>query len=214
MPLTSIRVIASRAQACRRPARGAGVGMIEVLVALIVLSVGMLAVIGMQITGKQAYADSVLRTSAAHLSSDLIERMRVNSNGLSAYLSSSVLGGTSLSAPSNACDSSTSPCTQAQLAARDLYAWERALDGAEESRQVSGNTRETGGLVNARACVTGPSSGGSGLYELIIVWRGKQEQSTANLGTSVCGGGLDSTGLYGSANRYRRILRVSFFIGV
>ena len=76
MPLTSIRVIASRRQACSLPHRAAGVGMIEVLVALIVLSVGMLAVIGMQITGKQAYADSVLRTSAAHLSSDLIERMR------------------------------------------------------------------------------------------------------------------------------------------
>ena len=42
-----------------------GVGLIEVLVALLVLSVGVLAIIGMQISGKQANYDAVQRTPSA-----------------------------------------------------------------------------------------------------------------------------------------------------
>ncbi len=207
---------ASRADASTRARHGQhGVGLIEVLVALLVLSVGVLAIIGMQISGKQANYDAVQRTTASHLAQDLIERMRANPTGLSSYLTGNRLGGGSLSAPARACDSSGTSCTPAQMAAVDLYQWEQQMDGAAETRDVGGVTRNSGGLVSPRACLDGPAGGGPGVYTLTVVWRGAGElEPTALAG---CNNALNGTNLYGTdtaptSDRYRRAAVVTFFI--
>lgn len=199
--------------------RSRGVGLIEVMIAIVVVSVGLLAVIGMQVTGKQANYDAVQRTTATHLAYDLIERMRANPTGLATYTAGGVLGGGSQSVPGQSCNSSGTACNTAQMATMDLYQWERAMDGISEVRDVNGDgdttdaVDQTGGLVNPRACVVGPA-GGSGVYELVVVWRGTQEQSAVTLGNAVCGGGLDATGIYGPSDEYRRQMRITFFVAV
>lgn len=195
-----------------------GVGMIEVMVTFVIISVGILAVIGMQVTAKQANYDAVQRTTASHLATDIIERMRANPTELSAYLTGGRIGGGSLSAPSSSC-ASGSACSASQMAAEDLYQWERLLDGQSETRTIGGSTVQTGGIVSPRACITGPVGGGTGLYEVTLVWRGTQEQATGNMGAAVCNGALDGTGLYGDAatptsDGFRRVVRVNFFIVV
>jgi len=194
-----------------------GVGLIEVLVALLVLSVGVLAIIGMQISGKQANYDAVQRTTAAHLAMDLVERMRANPSELDAYVTDEVLGGGSLGEPNPSCDSSADSCTAAQMAEADLYQWEQQMDGAAETREVDDETRNSGGLVNPRACLTGPPGGGTGLYTLTIVWRGAGEMEPTDI--EGCDDGLNGTDLYGTDaaptnDLYRRAATVTFFVTI
>lgn len=206
----------SRAERAVPVSASRGVGLIEVLIALVVLAVGALAIISMQITGKQANYDAVQRTTAAHLASDLAERVRANPSGSGGYLTGQILGAASVGAPDPACVEGAS-CTPTELAQADLYDWERQLDGQAETRTVGGTTTQTGGLVAPRACLRGPVGGGSGMYQLAIVWRGTQPVKATALGTDFCAGGLDGTDLYGSAaapdnNEYRRVVLVTFYV--
>ena len=56
----------------------AGFTMIEVLVALVVLSVGLLGVAGLQIVGLKGNLSAAFRTQASYLADDIVDRMRAN----------------------------------------------------------------------------------------------------------------------------------------
>ena len=58
-----------------------GIGLIEVLVALVVVSLGVLGIAGMQMTGMQHGSGSLNRTVALTFAEDMAERMRVNAVG-------------------------------------------------------------------------------------------------------------------------------------
>jgi type IV pilus assembly protein PilV len=55
-----------------------GITLLEVLVALVILSVGMLGLAGLQAAGLSANGDAEQRTQAALVTNDMIERMRAN----------------------------------------------------------------------------------------------------------------------------------------
>lgn len=152
-----------------------GVSLIEVLVSLVILSIGVLAVVALQMVAKRNNADAGQRTIAAQLAYDIIERMRANCAPatLNAYRTGSggtpnPLGRMSLGA-NPATDCRAVDCTPAQLAAYDLWQWEQALDGAAE--QIAG--ANVGGMVHPSACIDGPAGGGDGIYTVTIVWRGR-----------------------------------------
>jgi type IV pilus assembly protein PilV len=56
----------------------AGFTLIEVLVALVVLSIGLLGVAGLQIVGLRGNLSAASRTQASYLAEDIIDRMRAN----------------------------------------------------------------------------------------------------------------------------------------
>jgi len=66
----------------RRRAAGAGrqggVSLVEVLVATVVLSLGLLGLAGLQASGLRVGQSSIYRSQAAQLAYDIVERMRVN----------------------------------------------------------------------------------------------------------------------------------------
>ena len=62
-----------------------GVGMIEILVALIVLAIGVLGFVALQYRAMQASAESTSRVQAITIARDLAERIRVNRNAFSIY---------------------------------------------------------------------------------------------------------------------------------
>jgi type IV pilus assembly protein PilV len=192
-----------------------GVGLIEVLVALLVLSVGLLGIVGMQITAKKANYEAVQRTSASHLAQDLIARIRANPTG--DYVDGSVLGDTALDPvndePDPNCYAGNS-CTSGETVAMDLFQWTLAMQGQAETR----DSTATGGLVSPRACLVGPD-GVSGYYKLAIVWRGTDELEPLELGNQFCAGGLDGTDLYGSEgdpgdDSRRRVLLLEFYVTI
>ncbi|MEZ5491487.1 MAG: type IV pilus modification protein PilV [Gammaproteobacteria bacterium] len=185
--------------------RQLGIGMVEVLVTLVIISVGFLNMAALQTTAKRSNFDAVQRTTAVMLAHDIVERMRANPGVLETYLTNGVGGGT-LGAPARDCGAGVQ-CTPLQLAVFDLYEWEQAIDGVSESRIISGTLTQTGGLANPTACVTGPAGGGPGIYTITIVWRGLAELS--NTSASPCGA---LSGSFGAALEFRRILAFNSYI--
>lgn len=184
----------------------AGVGLIEVLVTLVVFSLGMLSLAALQGVAKKANFDALQRTNASLMAYDLLERMRSNNQALSSYVNAGDLGdGTLGMQPALPCNNINAPCTTQQIAAFDLWEWERLLDGNMETR---GNAA-TGGLVAATACINGPILGGSGGYSVVIAWRGVT--ATTSPPADPCGVGL---GRYGDNDELRRTIVVPTFIGV
>ncbi len=198
--------------------RGRGMSLIEVLVSLVILSLGVLAVAALQLVSKRNNADAGQRTIAAQLAYDVIERMRANSTQatLAAYLTGdSPVGRNSRgnTEPTPNCSISTSPCTAAQIAPHDLWEWEQALDGASETV----GTGKTGGLVFPTGCIerTTDDGGGDGIYTITITWRGSVTIPDANAGTAECGRAgqpSNSTELYGAQDEYRRSVRLPVYI--
>ena len=185
--------------------------LIEVLVSLVILSLGVLAVVALQLVAKRNNADAGQRTIAAQLAYDVLERMRANSTALALLnyqTGSAPLGGGSRSTPNPNC--ATTTCTEIELVRYDLWAWEQAVDGAAET--APGSTQGTGGLLYPRGCITGPSSGGDGVYTVTIVWRGNIE--IPDVTNVPCGDGLTVGGvpLYGTDDRFRRTLTLQVYI--
>lgn len=101
-----------------------GFTLLEVLIALVVLSIGLLGLAGLQSTGLRFNQSAGMRTQATQLAYDMSDRMRANMVAVNAgsYLSSSQ---TSLSKVAN-CHTTTG-CTPAQMAGDDLANWNLAV---------------------------------------------------------------------------------------
>ena len=183
--------------------RQGGFSLIELLIALIVFSVGLLAVAGLQTVSKQSNFEALQRTSGSQIAHGLLEDMRVNGDAMNVYLAAAEIGGGSRGGePAPNCKG-TSVCNAAQKAAHDLWFWEQVLDGNFE---MNGNTG-SGGLVLPTLCINGPAGGAAGVYIVTIVWRGSASMSNAN--ASVCG---TAGGNYGDNNEFRRIMQIPTYI--
>lgn len=202
--------------------------LIEVLVSLVILSLGVLAVVALQLVAKRNNADAAQRTIAAQLAYDMLERMRANCAParLNEYrtVAASPLGRGSLGTPTQNCASAT--CTTSQLVTYDRWQWEQTLDGTAE-RVGSANT---GGLVFPTACIDGPNGGGDGIYTVTIVWRGTvgipDANNTVSSATTPTGCGRDvqvggvyiygedenGDGVAEDNDRFRRSVSVPSFI--
>ncbi len=62
-----------------------GVGLMEVLVALVILAIGVLGFSALQLKGMEAAQEANEQAIAVNFASDLAERMRVNRSALSQY---------------------------------------------------------------------------------------------------------------------------------
>ncbi len=180
-----------------------GFSLIELLVALIVFSIGLLGVAGLQTVSKRANYESMQRTNAAQLANSVLEEMRTNGGGMDIYLAAGDIGGGSRGAqPAPNC-SAGAECNAAQKAAFDLWSWEQMLDGNLET--IAGTA--AGGLVLPTLCITGPVAGGAGTYQASIVWRGSA--TITNVVANTCG---LASGNYGAQNELRRILQIPTFL--
>lgn len=119
-----------------RPDRQQGFSLVEILVALLVLSIGLLGLAALQTTSLQFNTGSYHRTQATFLAYDIIDRMRANidavANSDGAGYDQPISTDVTMSTD---CDSAD--CTSAQLAIYDVRKWyERAavtLPGASAS---------------------------------------------------------------------------------
>jgi type IV pilus assembly protein PilV len=180
-----------------------GFSLLELLIALVVFSVGLLAMAGLQSVSKQANFEAIQRTTAAQVASGLLEDIRTNGDAIDSYTVAGEMGDSSRgNEPAPNCRGANE-CNAAQKAAHDLWFWEQAIDGTLEDR----GGVAAGGLVLPTMCINGPAAGGAGMYEVVIVWRGGAELT--NAANTACG---TLTGNYGANNEFRRILRVSTYI--
>jgi type IV pilus assembly protein PilV len=181
-----------------------GSTLLESLIAVVVLSIGLLGIAMLQLQSKHLTFQAIQRSGASLLTHEIIERMRNNNDSLNDYLTS-VGGGTISSAPSPDC-SQSNPCITLELASHDLWQWEQSIDGASEVL----NGQNTGGLSLATGCITGPAGGGTGMYTVSLAWRGQSKATDVN--ANPCG---QSSGNYddnAGDNAYRRLLAIDVYI--
>ena len=100
--------------------RMAGVTLVESLVALVVISVGMLGIAGMYLSSLQASRSANMRVQAMNLTTDISDRIRANRRALTNYTVSATGTGT-------AHDCATATCTPKDIAENDLYVWKQAI---------------------------------------------------------------------------------------
>ena len=108
--------------------RERGFTLIEILVALLVLSFGLLGLAMLQATGLRFNTDSYMRSQATILAYDLVDRMRANKAGADAgnyCLTSTTPTCETTAAPADqACGDAPAGCSSAsQLAQYDLSRW-------------------------------------------------------------------------------------------
>lgn len=180
-----------------------GFSLLELLIALVVFSIGLLAIAGLQTVSKQANFESLQRTTAAQVANGLLEDMRTNGNGIDVYTGAGPLGGSSRGAePAPTCRDGAE-CNAAEKAAHDLWFWEQVLDGTLETNAGVA----AGGLVLPALCITGPAGGVAGVYQVTIVWRG-----TASISNNVANACGAASGNYGAQNEFRRVVQIPTYI--
>lgn len=180
-----------------------GFSLLEMLVALVVFSIGLLAVAGLQTVSKQTNFEGLQRTAASQIANGLLEDIRMNGDAINIYRVSGTLGGGGKGGEPQPNCSSGSECNAAQKAVHDLWFWEQVLDGNMETSAGLG----TGGLMFPSLCVDGPAVGGPGIYRVTIAWRGSV--SMVNSVNNACGAGNPN---YGNENEFRRILQIPTYI--
>jgi type IV pilus assembly protein PilV len=142
-----------------------GFSLIEVMVALVVVSVGMIGIAALYGQGLSAGRTALYRTQAVNLAADMADRIRVNRRGGAAY------GG---AGANNGCDPpGVVNCTPAQMAAHDLWVWtnqvQQQLPNGVGAVQFTGTTpatytitvtwQDTGlGAVNYQLAIQVPSA--------------------------------------------------------
>lgn len=103
-----------------------GLTLIECLIALVVLSIGLLGMAGLILQGLRGGHSALLRTQAVNLVTDMAERIRANPAAGSAYECASYAGApaTRNCAPTDVAAGAN--CTATELAEDDLARWHRA----------------------------------------------------------------------------------------
>jgi type IV pilus assembly protein PilV len=96
--------------------RQRGFGLVESLVALIVISVGMIGIAALYGQGLRASTTAFFRTQAVNLASDMADRIRANRQGEGAY-------NTAAAADRNCDPADNNDCTPAQMAQHDVWLW-------------------------------------------------------------------------------------------
>jgi type IV pilus assembly protein PilV len=128
--------------------------MIEVLITILIMSVGLLGVAAMQAEALKGGNDSILRSKAVASVADISDRIRANIGGLASY--ARALSGAPVANPP---DCVANQCTSPQMATYDMSQWLTALQGPAS------------GLPNAQAAIVQPGAGVSpGLLTITVQW--------------------------------------------
>lgn len=104
------------------PDQQRGLSLMEVLVALTVLSIGLLGVTAMQANGLRTHHAAHLHTQASLIAHDMLNRIRANPLGRTYYPNADTQN-EHLTSP----NCIHSGCTPEQLAQHDLYQWQQQL---------------------------------------------------------------------------------------
>ena len=141
--------------------RQSGATLIEVLISLLILSVGLLGMTGLQTVSLRNTQSAYMRTQASIASNDIVERIRANLQGAEANSYNAIAGSATASC------NTIAGCTAAQLAANDIAEWKAALaaDLPAGVGTVCADATPEDGTPGTPAC-----DGAGNLYAVKIWW--------------------------------------------
>ncbi len=141
-----------------------GVGLVEVLIALLVFSVGMLGVASLQVVASKSTFEAQQRQEAVYLANEILARMASSGMSLAqiktAYSDDFNTDGIS----DYGTDCSAGVCTQAQMASWDKYMWKMAVSAASVTHTSGGQ-----GLIGAKGCVDFDET--NNRIKVVVAWK-------------------------------------------
>lgn len=155
-----------------RMTRGSnGFTLVEVLVTLLVLSIGLLGIDKLLLVSSRANDSAYMRTQATALAYSILDSMRANRD---AALGGSYLYSSShpVSNPNTLCPLS-SPCSSTAIAQYDLYQWQQALTAQLPS---GSGTITTTGVADSVTNVTDTTA------TITVTWNDSVAQRTFGAG--------------------------------
>ncbi len=168
-----------------------GFTLLEVLVSLVIFSIGLLGLAGLQIFSLRLTGDSLLRTTAAILANDMIDRMRANPAASNLGVTSpynnsakSATGNPNCLGKNSSGSSTNTQCDATQMAAHDFYEWYANISGANATGwhpAISASLPSGGGVVcidstandgtaAAPACDNNVAVAGKPIFAIKIWW--------------------------------------------
>jgi type IV pilus assembly protein PilV len=141
-----------------------GVSLIEVLVSMLIVSVGVLGVTGMQLVSLHQNQSAMLRTEALMLGNDIIDRMHANpAMDYSPIVFASTLP--------NAVNCTTNVCSPTQMADYDIAVWKCSINSTldpatKTSHRVCVDLDVVGSLPDGEASI---SKAGT-VYHITVQW--------------------------------------------
>lgn len=170
--------------------RSRGVSMLEVLVAIFVLTIGLLGTASMQSQMQTTQVESYQRAQAIVLLQDMVDRVNANRKDVANYVAAD------LGLASQDCSVPTT------VAGKDLCEWNNALFGAAEMK----GTQTLGAMTGARGCITNPVTSMPREIVVAVVWQGMRQ--TVAPGGTTCG-----QNQYGAGDKQRRAMIARITIG-
>ena len=171
--------------------RQRGVTMLEVLIAIFILTLGLLGAAGIQSQMQIAEVEAYQRAQAIVILRDMVDRVNANRKNAASYVTSSALG-----ASEQDCSAVTA------VAAKDLCEWNNALYGSSETQ----GSQSLGAMNTARGCITLPVATMPREVLVAVAWQGMRP--TLAPAATNC-----ASGSYGTDDRLRRALTARIVIG-
>lgn len=137
----------------RRVPSAEGFALIEVMVTMVLLSIGLLGLAGLQARTSVMEMESYQRTQALILAQDMAERIQANKANAAGYVGDDFGIGRDAG------------CAGSSGVRFDLCSWSTAIRGAAEKS----GTVDVGALLGGRGCVVAATAN---LYQVIVVWQG------------------------------------------
>ena len=128
------------------PRRQRGFSLVEVLIALVIMSVGMLGIAGLYVQSMQAGRTSMFRHHAVTLAGDVADRIRANPTAGAVYAGGGL---------DNSCVGQGVDCSEPDMAAHDIFLWAQQATDTLPNGQVQ---------ITFDGAVTPPT------YEIEVSW--------------------------------------------
>ena len=147
-----------------------GFTLIEVLVALVVLSIGLLGIAALHIDGVRTGYSALQRTHAVNLASDMADRIRANPNA--DYAVAAAGPDPTVDCADTADGEAPRDCTPGEMAAYDVWEWRNALNAAtatglpDGQGQIVSNTATS--PVSIIVTISWTDKGTPGSYQLTV----------------------------------------------
>jgi len=154
--------------------RSAGYSLLEVLIALLVFSIGLLGLAGMMVSAVRGNHQAYHHSQATYVAESIADGLRANLAAVNAGTYNT--GGFIATYAGSAC-APGSPCTSAQLAARDLQSWTAMAANLLPSGALNVQCEQRAApLVSADA-------GFNGVCQILVRWAevgdvGQQDESS------------------------------------
>ncbi len=188
-------------------ARGRGFTMIEILVSLLLITFGLLGMLGLQAQATVAEFESYQRGQAMILAQDMVDRINANRKAVGCYVTPAGDEWGSGTAATVCANPATGTPTTRAMADADIAAWDEALKGASERTGGATGSR-VGSILLARGCVK-LIDATTQTYRVGVAWQGMSPLRAADAtdANATCG-----KTKYGTDDTVRREIGITFRI--